>query len=225
MTCPTDNQLAALIDGAMPAAQRTAIESHLGDCDACATLLGEIARGLGFTARAWRDRGERTADEIVAAWRKVIRFVAAAHRRGRIYGALPPDRIVIEDAVTVLDGGVAEPAYLAPERLHGGPPSHAADQFALCAGMWEALVGRPPFRGATPGALAVAMQIAPAPPASDPRDVLAILARGLAADPARRWLDLDALDAALDGRGRPRRRWLAIALAIAALALAALALR
>jgi len=225
MTCPTDNELAALIDGAIPTAQRTLVETHLGDCDACATLLGEIARGLGITARAWRERSARTDAEIVAAWRSVIRFVADAHRRGRAYGALPPDRIVIEDAVTILDGGVAEPAYLAPERLHGAPPSPAADQFALCAGLWEALVGRTPFRGATPGALEVAMQIAPALPANGPRHVFAILARGLAADPARRWPDLDALDAALDGGARPRRPWLAIALAIAALAALALALR
>ena len=52
------------------------------------------------------------------------------------------------------------------------------------------------------------------------RGLLAVLARGLDPDPARRWPDLPALIAALD-RVRRWRRWrIALAVALAALAIA-----
>ena len=45
---------------------------------------------------------------------------------------------------------IGTPAYMAPEQLDGGPVDARADQYAFCAALWEALLGRRPFDGATP---------------------------------------------------------------------------
>src|SRR4051812_41787338 len=82
-------------------------------------------------------------------------------------------------------------AYMAPERLEGEDGGTAADVYALAAVAYEALSGRKPIEGATP--LEVAQRVVNQP-VRDLRDVLpgapataaAVLARGLAKDPAER---------------------------------------
>jgi hypothetical protein len=221
--CPDANQLAELVDGTLADTGRAALEHHLDACLACSALVGELAWVVapGQTARAWRATAPRTQAEILAVWRTAIAQVAARHGAGDVVGALSPDRIAIGDDGQIAIASSAAPVACctAPEQLHGAPASRASDQFALCASLWEALAGRPAFRGATNGALAVAMLIPPAPPAAAERRVFAVLARGLAADPDRRWPDLVALLAALDRSARrmPRRPRARIAALIAAL--------
>ena len=187
---------------------------------------------VGVAADAWLAAGPRTDAEVVAVWRQAIEAVAALHAAGVVHGAIAPAHVRVgpSGAATVGGVGSAEPArtsgLVAPERLHGAPPSAAADQFALCACLWEALADAPAFSGATAGALAVKMLSPPAPP--DTRQVFAVLARGLAADPARRWPDLNALVRALARPPRRRRAlwWIAGAVAAAvagAIAIAAIA--
>jgi hypothetical protein len=141
--------------------------------------------------------------------------VAALHRAGGVHGSLGPEVIT-----RTLVGGLGrpnDPAYRAPEVLHGATSSAASDQFALCVVLWEARVGRRPFAGATPGALAVAMQSPLTAPGSLAPHVFAALRRGLDPDPAKRWPDLAALAAALE---RPTtRRWPYAILALAAIAI------
>lgn len=43
MTCPSDNQLAELVDGSVLDAARAEIERHLDGCDACTLLVAELA--------------------------------------------------------------------------------------------------------------------------------------------------------------------------------------
>jgi serine/threonine protein kinase len=191
----------------------------------------------GSTARAWRAASPRTTAEILAVWRTVAGGLTAAHRAGIVHRDLKPDnvfvardgRVVIGDfglASMTADGGsttltasgqlVGTPLYMPLEQLRGSPATARSDQFALCVCLWEALVGTRPFRaGGTIAALVVAMRERPALPIRH-RGLLAVLARGLDPDPARRWPDLPALVRALD-RVRTRRRWLA-AIAVAAVA-------
>jgi Protein kinase domain len=82
-------------------------------------------------------------------------------------------------------------AYMAPERLEGRDGDAAADVYALAAVAFEGLTGRKPIEGSTP--LEVAQRVVNEP-VPDLRDVLpgapapaaAVLARGLAKDPAQR---------------------------------------
>jgi hypothetical protein len=116
------------------------------------------------------------------------------------------------------------PAYMAPEQWSGGTVGPAADQFAYCVALWEALAGERPFRGASLDELKD--QLRRGPDVLDdsklPRRLRRPLRRGLAYDPRRRWASMDALLAAL-GRAerRPVRALVAAGGALAALGIGA----
>ncbi len=106
------------------------------------------------------------------------------------------------------------PAYMAPEQWSGGKIGPAADQFAFCVALWEALAGERPYRGDSFEALKEAIGQGPA--ALDgtklPKALRAPLARGLDPDPAKRWPTMTALLDALDRTIAPpaavaRRGW------------------
>ena len=195
----------------------------------------------GTSARAWRSAAPRTTNQVLAVWRKVADGLAAAHRAGIVHRDLKPDnvfiasdgRVVLGDfglASVAADGSatltatgqiVGTPLYMPLEQLRGGGATPRSDQFALCVCLWEALVGTRPFRGGTVAALVGAMRDRPKLPLRR-RALLAVLARGLDPDPAKRWPDVAALVRALD-RARRRQVWRAVLAATAVLAAAALA--
>jgi hypothetical protein len=88
--------------------------------------------------------------------------------------------------------------YLSPEQVRGGPIDGRTDIYSLCAVLYEALTGRPPFErdGDLPTAIA-RLEEAPAPPlslrADIPPDLAAIVMRGLAREPRSRWRTADDL--------------------------------
>jgi serine/threonine protein kinase/tetratricopeptide (TPR) repeat protein len=103
---------------------------------------------------------------------------------------------------------VGTPAYMAPEQFAAQHVGAAADQFAFCVVVWEALFGKRPFEGRTLGALAQAVYEAD-PPAFPsgvpvPRSVKAALLRGLAKRPEDRHPSMAALLQALEPT---RRAW------------------
>jgi predicted Ser/Thr protein kinase len=86
------------------------------------------------------------------------------------------------------------PAYMAPEQWLGQPVGPAADQFAFCVALWEALAGERPFRGEVAEMRAAVLRGPAALDASAiPRPLRDVLRRGLDPDPARRWPDMTAL--------------------------------
>ena len=116
------------------------------------------------------------------------------------------------------------PAYMAPE-LHDGKASDLlSDQFSFCVSLHESLHGRRPFRGQSAADIAAAMRAGPPPPGADgvPRSIDRVLATGLAADPTRRHLSMDALLASL-ARARDRRTVRPLLVTGAAVVLAAVA--
>jgi len=123
-----------------------------------------------------------------------------------------------DDDLTGTGSVVGTPAFMAPEQHTGGEVGPAADQFAFCVSFWLALFGTYPFEGRSLPELAankLAGRIATAPRRSGvPRQVVAVLARGLAAQPEARHPGMDAMLSALaDAFSVPRRRTGGLAIA------------
>jgi tetratricopeptide (TPR) repeat protein/tRNA A-37 threonylcarbamoyl transferase component Bud32 len=120
---------------------------------------------------------------------------------------------------------MGSPRYMAPEQHEGRALTAAADQYAFCVALWEALAGESPFPGTTLGALARSKRGGPPPwpnPAV-PRPIADAIARGLSPAPLERWPSMDALLVALAPPATTRRaRTTVVALGLGALALAGL---
>lgn len=132
---------------------------------------------LGSWIKYHTSRGEQTRWELVAAVGVgILRGLASAHERmgpdGRpvpaVHRDVSPHNVLLttRGMVKLIDFGLAlaqdrgaettEPgivkgkmSYLAPEIVAGGRPIPASDQFACGSVLWEALVGRKLFEGAT----------------------------------------------------------------------------
>jgi tetratricopeptide (TPR) repeat protein/predicted Ser/Thr protein kinase len=136
-----------------------------------------------------------------------------------------PRGVVVEGSVAGLRAGT--PAYMAPEQHRGEPAGAAADQFAFCVALHEALHGTRPFAGDSLDVLAgsvLAGRVVDPPPGSRvPPWLRRVILRGLSVDPQARFPSMEALVAAL-GRDptRARRTWIAVAavVGVAGLALA-----
>jgi serine/threonine protein kinase len=162
---------------------------------------------------------------------RVLRPIAAAldhaHEKGLIHGDVKPGNILLTRTgeIALADLGIAEllprgnsllmaatgksygtPEYLSPEQAHALALDGRTDQYALAIILYEALVGRPPFRAErpadTPRAIAARHITAPPPnPHSLNPDVsLAVervLLRALDKDPQRRYASCLAFLAAI----------------------------
>lgn len=145
----------------------------------------------------------------------VCRAIDFAHKRDVLHRDLKPENIMIgiEGDAYVLDWGVAcrlskpnngpvvgTPVYMAPEMVkRGGSLSPATDVYLLGACLYEVLNGRAPHQGDTLKAVLENAFIS-APPRFGPevpRDLGAICARCLSADPSDRYATAGELNAAL----------------------------
>jgi serine/threonine protein kinase/WD40 repeat protein len=112
---------------------------------------------------------EYTAPEITGLMAKIARAVHHAHQHGILHRDLKPSNILLDergeplvadfglarhiegDSNLTLSGAVlGTPAYMAPEQAAGGKRlTTAADVYSLGAILYELLVRRPPFAGAS----------------------------------------------------------------------------
>ncbi|RBQ19788.1 hypothetical protein DP939_13845 [Spongiactinospora rosea] len=134
--------------------------------------------------------------------------LVAIHQAGLVHGDLRPGNVVLgPDGPRVINFGVARavtstetgatrrvelPAYTAPERLSGGPPSAAADVFSWAATMAAAASGRSPFDGGTMAGT-VNRIVNDEPELPDLGELHGLITACLAKDPARRPAAGDAL--------------------------------
>jgi serine/threonine-protein kinase len=153
------------------------------------------------------------------------RALAEAHAHGIVHRDLKPANLFVTspggeaDFLKLLDFGVAKgvhedtdltqagcvagtPSYMSPETARGLRADERSDVYALGAVLYFALLGRPPFVGASaPELLYAHVHTAPSPPSAlglaIPEDLEAVVLRCLEKDPERRFASAVELAAAL----------------------------
>ncbi|MEO8699441.1 MAG: protein kinase [Kofleriaceae bacterium] len=195
-------------------------------CIAMELVEGETLRDHVRTRRPWQGS--------LAACVLAGRGLAAAHAAGLIHRDFKPENVLCghDGRVAVSDFGFARavderpdpavagtPAYMAPELFAGHAATVATDQFSFCVATYEALYGERPFAGSTLAELRaqIATGITRKPSRAIPAWIRAVLLRGLATDPKRRYASMADLLAALQ---RPTPRHRVVVAAIAALVVA-----
>jgi eukaryotic-like serine/threonine-protein kinase len=121
------------------------------------------------------------------------------------------------------------PAYMAPEQHRGESLTAAADQYAFCVSLWQALCGSVPFptKGMPPARLRLLKEAGPPPWPREvdlPRALVDAIVRGLHPDASERWPTMAELLATLGADPHRRRRalaWSAVAVCVVAGSIAA----
>jgi serine/threonine protein kinase len=121
-----------------------------------------------------------------------------------------PDLDALAATLTTTGGIMGTPAYMAPEQFLRLGADARADQFGFCVALYEALYGHRPWKGRDLGELMVAVvggltQRPPALPGM-PDEIRTVLIRGLRAEPAQRYVDMNALLEVLEKACSPVQR-------------------
>lgn len=131
----------------------------------------------GETLREWMKKHRPEPQEVIAIVQQLLEGLSALHERGLVHRDLKPENVMVSQNgnLRILDLGVARrvpladaadkltdapgtltlgfgvgtPGYMAPEQWQGGNADARADLFALGVIIYELVVGRAPFRGAT----------------------------------------------------------------------------
>jgi len=185
-------------------------------------IVMELIAGEPLTRRL--ASGPLPPPEALRIITSVAEALCVLHRHGVVHRDLKPSNIFLTSAgIKVLDFGLARPEartegtdttfavtgigtfvgtpqYAAPEQLTGGVVDARADLFAAGAILFEMLVGRPPFTGATLATLVHAVVYETPPALTGSSSVSAInrlLQRLLAKQSVDRYPSADALAADL----------------------------
>ncbi|HEV2249477.1 MAG TPA: protein kinase [Candidatus Limnocylindria bacterium] len=163
------------------------------------------------------ERGALPAPEVATLIRQVAGALDATHRSGLVHLDVKPANVIVDDAgnAKLTDFGIARAArdseerelvgtarYIAPERVEGRPVTPRTDVYGLALVAYELLTGQPAFAGAENEDLLRDRIERGAPHIrsadtrlSDTAD--AVVARGLAREPERRYPTAGAFALAL----------------------------
>ncbi len=153
--------------------------------------------------------GALSAERALTLLAQVAEALDAAHEAEIVHGDVKPQNVLLEDAETayLTDFGLTRElgrtratasvavmgtvAYLSPEVIHGERATPASDRYSLAAMAFECLSGARPYSRPTAAAMMFAHTSDPVPAASGvrpelPKQLDAVLAAGLAKDPATR---------------------------------------
>jgi hypothetical protein len=143
--------------------------------DDSAFIVTELLEGE--TLREAIEQRRLSAPQVLACAAQVATGLAAAHGKGIVHRDIKPENLFItsEGTLKILDFGVSKLAaeavspalhagapvtapgvllgtlgYVSPEQIRRQPVDHRSDIFSLGVVLYEALAGRPPFRGESP---------------------------------------------------------------------------
>ena len=180
------------------------------------------------------DAGPVPVEDAVRYVDGILEALEYSHRAGVVHRDIKPGNVMVTEAgqVKVMDFGIARAvsdssstvaettailgtaAYFSPEQAKGEPVDARADVYSSGVVLYELLVGRPPFRGESPVAVAYQhVSEAPVPPSevneTVPRSLDAVVLRALAKDPFQRYQDAaafrESLDATVGGKVPSKR--------------------
>ncbi|SNS00001.1 serine/threonine-protein kinase [Actinomadura mexicana] len=183
-------------------------------------IVMELVRGrsLGDLLRA---EGRLPPVRVAQIGLRLLDALRAAHQAGITHRDIKPANVLLEnDRVVLTDFGIAAvegdatltgtgavlgtPAYMSPEQVRGQEATAAADLWSLGATLYTAVEGRPPFEGASTGAVFIAIATQDPTPPAHAGPLEPILRTLLHRDPSQR-PTLDRLHAQLTWlvQGRP----------------------
>jgi eukaryotic-like serine/threonine-protein kinase len=163
------------------------------------------------------ERGALQAPEVATLIRQLAGALDATHRAGLVHLDVKPANVIVDGAgnAKLTDFGIARAArdseerelvgtarYIAPERVEGGPVTERADVYGLALVAYELLTGQPAFVGAENEDLLRDRLERGAPHIRSANNALsetadAVVAKGLARDPERRYPTAGAFALAL----------------------------
>lgn len=176
-----------------------------GTHEEIAYLVMEFVDGIPLS-NAVRERGAFDPDTVRSIVGQMALALHAAHEAGVVHRDVKPANVLLagDGVVKLTDFGIARatgssgltktgemlgtPHYLSPEQALGRAATAASDLYALGVVAHELLTGRRPFDLDTPVATALAHITEPMPtlPSAVPSDLLDVISRCLAKDPAQR---------------------------------------
>lgn len=165
--------------------------------------------------------GPISPPRAIAIVRQIGSALDAAHAAGILHRDVKPENILVsaDDFAYLVDFGIASATsdekltqfgttvgtakYMAPERFGDSDITHKADIYALTCVLYECLTGSPPYTGDQLSVMGAHVhQPIPRPSAARPSIPAAfdgVIARGMAKDPAERYLTCGDLAAAAYG--------------------------
>ncbi|WP_447009079.1 serine/threonine-protein kinase [Saccharothrix sp. DSM 118769] len=191
-----------------------------------------LVDGQDLAARL-RGGGPLDPGEAVGIVEQVAQALGAAHAQNLVHRDVKPSNVLVADAgfAYLVDFGIARALdattgltgtgaaigtldYMAPERFGDGPTDYRVDVYSLACLLHECLTGSKPFPGTTAASL-IGAHLNQPPPSLDavrpglPPGLDAVIARGMAKNPADRFATAGELAAAaraaLAGHALPAR--------------------
>jgi HAMP domain-containing protein len=204
---------------------RNVLRTHdFGETGGVAYISMEYLEGVTLKELI-KSRGAFPLGVGLSVAKQMCHGLGAAHETSVVHRDIKPQNMLIlpeSGELKIMDFGISRvssvepgtsglttagtvmgtPDYMPPEQAQGRPADFRSDLYSLAVVFFETFTGKLPFKGDTPMAVVVAHIQQPAPSACSVNPKLsaeldALIQKGLAKDPARRWQSTEQLLAAL----------------------------